>query len=329
MRHNPCAGGLDATEVTGPHPGRVRRFTPAAHPRIDCFYVYPTVSNAKGLNAPLRSAPEVVAVARAQAAQFAAHCRLFVPVYRQITTTALLAGNFTDPKATMTAFGDVQSAWDDYLRHDNDGRGVVLVGHSQGAMMLKRLIQTDIEVQPAERSLLVSAILLGGNVGVPDGKLVGGDFSSVPACRRATETGCVVAYSSFATTPPAASLFGRSGVAGQHILCVDPTRLLGESGRLHPLLPSRQLIGTGLPGDVVPGSATVTTGFAAYPGALTARCSTAGGADVLHVSGGVSGHPVAELQQLGPAWGLHVADVNLALGDLVTLVGREASAWRR
>ena len=137
-----------------------------------------------------------------------------------------------------------------------------------------------------------------------------------------------MAYSSFATTPPADSLFGRSGVAGQHILCVDPTRLLGEGGRLHPLLPSSRLIGNGLPGDVVPGSGALRTGFAAYPDALTAHCSTAGGADVLHVSGGVGGHPVAELQRLGPAWGLHVADVNLALGDLVELVGREAAAWR-
>jgi hypothetical protein len=327
MTHNPCAGGLDSTDVTGPHPGQVRRFHPASHPRIDCFYVYPTVSTAKGLNAPLRSAPEVVAVARAQAAQFAAHCRLFVPVYRQITETALLSGKFTDPKATATAYGDVQSAWDDYLRNDNHGRGVVLIGHSQGAAMLKRLIQTDVETHPVEHALLVSAILLGGNVGVPDGKVEGGDFTSVPGCTQAAQTGCVVAYSSFATTPPADSLFGRSGVTGQHILCVDPTQLLGEHGRLHPLLPSSRLIGSALPGDVVPGSQDVTTGFAGYPDTLTARCSTAAGASVLHVSGGVADHPVAQLQQLGPAWGLHVADVNLALGDLVQLVGREATAW--
>jgi hypothetical protein len=327
MQHNPCAGGLDSTDVTGPHPGQVRRFRPASHPRIDCFYIYPTVSTAKRLNAPLHSAPEVVAVARAQAAQFAAHCRLFVPVYRQITETALLTGKFTDPKATATAYGDVQSAWDDYLRNDNHGRGVVLIGHSQGAMMLKRLIQTDIETHPPEHALLVSAILLGGNVGVPDGKTEGGDLTSVPACTQPTQTGCVVAYSSFATTPPAASLFGRSGVTGQHILCVDPTRLLGEHGRLHPLLPSSRLIGSALPGDVVPGSEAVTTDFAGYPDTLTARCSTAAGASVLHVSGGVAGHPVAQLQRLGPARGLHVADVNLALGDLVRLVGREEKAW--
>jgi hypothetical protein len=326
MRHNPCTGGLDSTDVTGSHPGQVRRFSPAAHPPIDCFYVYPTVSTAKGLNAPLHSAAEVVAVARAQAAQFAAHCRLFVPVYRQITESALVSGKYTDPKATATAYGDVQSAWDDYLRHDNHGRGVVLIGHSQGAMMLKHLIQADVQ-QPAERALLVSAILLGGNVSVPDGKPVGGDFSSVPACTRATQTGCVVAYSSFATTPPADSLFGRSGVAGQHILCVDPTALLHEHGRLHPLLPSSRLIGAGLPGDVAPGSSSVTTGFASYPGSLTAHCSTTAGADVLHVSGRVADHPVSELQQLGPAWGLHVADVNLALGDLVRLVGDQAKAW--
>lgn len=28
-----------------------------------------------------------------------------------------------------------------------------------------------------------------------------------------------------------------------------------------------------------------------------------------------------------PAWGTHVLDVNVALGDLVDLVGRQAAAW--
>ena len=64
-------------------------FRPAADPAFDCFYVYPTVSTAKGRNAPKRSAPEIVRVVRAQAALFQRVCRLYAPVYRQVTLAGL------------------------------------------------------------------------------------------------------------------------------------------------------------------------------------------------------------------------------------------------
>ena len=47
---------------------------------------------------------------------------------------------------------DVEAAWDDYLARDNKGRGVVLIGHSQGSGILKQLIAREIEGQPAQRS---------------------------------------------------------------------------------------------------------------------------------------------------------------------------------
>ena len=62
------------------------------------------------------------------------------------------------------AYGDVLAAWRDYLAHYNHGRGVVLIGHSQGAYVLKHLVTTVIDRSAAQRRLLVSAILLGGQV---------------------------------------------------------------------------------------------------------------------------------------------------------------------
>jgi hypothetical protein len=32
-------------------------------------------------------------------------------------------------------------------------------------------------------------------------------------------------------------------------------------------------------------------------------------------------------QSIGPAWGLHLFDVNIALGNLVSLVGTESAAY--
>ncbi|MGA8295908.1 MAG: DUF3089 domain-containing protein [Acidimicrobiales bacterium] len=86
-----------------------------------------------------------------------------------------------------------------------------------------------------------AAIILGGNVEVPPGKLVGGTFQHIPACTRLFETGCVIAYSSYPSQPPADALFGRPGQGvslqsdettkrGSQVVCVNPAALSGGPG---------------------------------------------------------------------------------------------------
>ena len=100
------------------------------------------------------------------------------------------------------------SAWQEYLAKYNDGRGVVLIGHSQGSLLLEQLIKEQIDPSAALRKQLVSALIMGGNVLVPKGQTVGGSFTSVPACQTSGQTGCVVAYSSFLEEPPEGAFFG-------------------------------------------------------------------------------------------------------------------------
>ena len=127
------------------------------------------------------------------------------------------------------AYNDVEKAWFDYLAHHNQGRGVVLIGHSQGTMQLTALIRRQIDDRPEVRRLLVSALLIGGGVTVAAGKDVGGSFQQVPACRAPDQTGCVVAYSAFrATAPPTASTgFGRSGDSTLVAACTNPAAPAG------------------------------------------------------------------------------------------------------
>ena len=47
------------------------------------------------------------------------------------------------PEMRETAYQDVRSAFFDYLAHDNDGRGIVFIGHSQGAGVLRRLLRAQ------------------------------------------------------------------------------------------------------------------------------------------------------------------------------------------
>jgi hypothetical protein len=312
MAKNPCEGDLDTTVVAPNGSRSTQPFRPAAAPKIDCFYAYPTVSQSSTVNAPLASAPEIVSTARAQAALFASACRLYVPVYRQLTTRSLVTGGFFDPDARALAQQSLTDAWHDYLAHDNQGRGVVLIGHSQGAMVLTRLIAAEIDKDPAVRRLLVSALLLGGQVTTAAGKDTGGDFTSVPACRRPGQTGCVIGYSSFTAEPPAGAFFGHAS-AGRQVLCTDPTVLGGTPGVLHPYLPADR-VGAG-------------RGFVAYPGALTGGCHHTAASSWLQVDRTPGSRIPQQREQLGPAWGLHVGDVNLALGDLISAVRLQAGAW--
>jgi Protein of unknown function (DUF3089) len=72
---------------------------------------------------------------------------------------------------------------------------------------------------------------------VKRGHAVGGDFKHIPACASATALGCVIAYSTFNQVPPPNSLFGRTTVPGDQVLCVNPARLVGAS-TVEPILPS-------------------------------------------------------------------------------------------
>lgn len=306
LPENPCeTGRLDATVVDGS--GTVEPFVPATAPPVDCFYVYPTVSRATALNAPLAVTPDLVRVVRAQAARFGEVCRVFAPVYRQVTLSAIFTGHYEDIAPRATAERDVELAWRDYLANHNDGRGVVLLGHSQGARTLTALLAKRIE--PASRELLVSALLLGADV-------TDGSFASIEACEEPGETGCVVAYSAYGETPPEDAVFGRAEEAGEQVLCVDPSRLAGDDGALHPYLPSDPAAG-------------VRTGFTAYPEQLTAECRTAGPVSYLHVERAPGARLPRAPQPFGPRWGLHNGDVNLALGDLVEVVRQQAAAFTR
>ena len=119
-------------------------------------------------------------------------------------------------------YDDVRDAWNYYLKNDNKGRGVVLVGHSQGSFILIDLIKHEIDGQPIQ-SKLVSAILMGTVVPVPKGKDVGGAFQKIPLCHSASQLGCLITFASFRSNmpPPANTLFGKVPDPNMVAACVE------------------------------------------------------------------------------------------------------------
>ena len=200
---DPCTPGLSTTYYSPQlKPLGVAHPKPVAHPKVDCFYVYPTVSDQKTVYANRHVDPEERSIALFQAARYSQYCRVFAPMYRQVTVPALEHGNREGPRDLRLPLRDVREAFATYLRRYSHGRGFVLIGHSQGASILTELIAQVIDNNAALRHRLVSAIVLGGDVLVKRDRTVGGNFTHVPACTRATQLGCVVAFSSFDQVPP-------------------------------------------------------------------------------------------------------------------------------
>ena len=242
-RQDACAADQTATIVEASGKLKVEKFTANAKAAIDCFYVYPTVSLDVTGNSDMTAGDEERRVVLHQAARFASQCRVYAPLYRQITLTALrarMSGKaMTADLAPDMALGynDVVDAWRHYLAHDNQGRGVVLIGHSQGSGVLTQLIRNEIDGKPVQQQM-ISALLLGTNLTVPTGKDVGGAFKNIPLCRAANQTGCAIAYVTFRADqpPPANSLFGRVAGDGLAAACTNPAALGGGSGALHAYL---------------------------------------------------------------------------------------------
>ena len=97
------------------------------------------------------------------------HVRAAVPASHAIgVASAVLSGRAVDADRAM-AYNDVKAAWDEYLAYDNHGRGVVLIGHSQGSGVLKALVADAIEGTPVQKQI-ISVLIPGTNVAVPDGQ---------------------------------------------------------------------------------------------------------------------------------------------------------------
>lgn len=329
LADNPCAPGLSTTRYAPDGTaGAVEHPKADAKPVADCFYVYPTVSDQKTTIANFDVDPVLRSIALYQAARYSQHCRIFAPVYRQVTLTTLNSTGTETGEQLATGLSDVRKAFADYLAHDNHGRPFVLIGHSQGSFLLRSLIATDIDSTPALRRRMLSAILLGGDVLVKRGSDVGGDFQHVRACRSTTQLGCVVAFSTFDQPVPADALFGRAP-AGQEVLCTNPAALRGGSAPLDAIFPSAPFapestlaVGIALLGVTQPTPSTV---WSREPTAYRGRCSSANGANVLQLTP----LPGAQTPKPSPTpqWGLHLMDANIALGNLVDLVASQERAY--
>jgi hypothetical protein len=340
-RLDSCSRPLPTTALGPNGYGSTGQAVPAADAKVDCFYVYPTVSRDPGMNSDMNPGIEEQGAAWVQLARLASVCRPFAPVYRQITATALgkvLTGSVDPAPNFIIAYSDVLAAWRDFLAHRNQGRPFILVGHSQGSIHLQRLIRDEIDGKPLAAKM-VSAVLLGWPVEVPVGKTVGGTFKHVPLCTRGGETGCVLTWMTFRAEapPPDPSFLGRAKTPGTTAGCTNPAALGSDRPAKLDSYWFTLPRGGGEP-IVWSSEGTPPSLFLRTEGLVTGRCVHSGTAGYLAVN--VNSVPGAKWTnripgdiyiggQLNRGWGLHTADMSVAQGDLVRAVAAQAEAYRR
>lgn len=333
-RTDVCTTPLGTTVLNPNGYGSTGKSTVAKGAGVDCFVVYPTISRDAGMNSDLvPGEAEEKLMTSIQFARFASACKIYAPMYRSMTLGAVAAAaagaDVTQP--AMLAYGDVRAAWKEYLAKHNKGRPYVLLGHSQGSLMLQQLIANEIEGKPEARRMKL-AIIPGFNLLVPQGKLVGGTLKTTPVCSRPGQTGCVLTWASFRenNVPPAGAIFGIADKPGMTVACTNPARP-GATGWVS--LDSYWFARSALP---VPGGPIQWSTEGAPPGPFvrteglaSARCINDGPRGYLSIRTIADpkdkrtdriGGEVAILGMFIPGWGMHLADMNAPQGDLIRQV---------
>ena len=329
-----CDDDTSVTMINADGSTEVQNFTVDPDAPVDCFYAYPTASEDATLNSDLIAGREKE-VAFQQAARLSTSCRMFAPTYRSVTLAGLfnpaMPGDRT--QAWLTPFEDIKDAWNHYLANDNQGRGVILLAHSQGTGQLVRLLKEVIDPSEEQRSILISAIMLGGAVAVPEGEDIGAAMQNIPLCRTNEQTGCIITYASFRDTapPPANAYFGKPGGMGQPAPegemagCTNPAALSGGSGVLKSAFVTADWAFT----DPAL-AASITTPFMGFPDLLEAECVYENGFSYLQIhtnADPADSRADAFKGDLSPEWGTHAVDWEVATLNILDVVQDEIATW--
>ena len=336
-RSDVCSRPLPTTALGPNGYGSNGESTVAKDPPVDCFYVYPTVSRDDAPNSDF-SVNEEVGITQTQFARFSSVCRTFAPIYRQMTVSSIatyvIGGDLRE--SAELAYSDVLAAWRTYLAKYNQGRPFVLIGHSQGSLMLQQLIAREIDGKPIAKRML-RAIIPGYNVLVPQGRLVGGTFKSIPLCSSDGETGCIMAWTSYreGALPPEGAMFGWANQPGMTIGCTNPARPGSTAWQpLDSYWYTRSAVE--VPGGPIQWSSQgpPPTPYVRTEGLVSARCVNAGQRGYLSIRTNYrpgekwTDHVGGEVGLFGfflPGWGMHLADIEEAQGDLIREIGELAN----
>jgi pimeloyl-ACP methyl ester carboxylesterase len=140
---------------------------PAVVEKVDIFYLYPTAWTSTDPDNPhvcaideptmLTQAPQAFA---RQATAFQTVGNIYAPFYRQDNGSSIDRLNVIAGIPTLDAI----AAFDYYIKHFNNNRPYILVGHSQGATVLSNLLSEYMKDHPDVYSRMVAAYVIGNPI---------------------------------------------------------------------------------------------------------------------------------------------------------------------
>ncbi len=125
-----------------------------------------------------------------QASVFNQQSRVFAPRYRQAHIQNFYSADTAKSIAAFElAYADIKAAFIYYLAYHNQGRPIIIAGHSQGAFLSERLLKEFFEDKPLAQQL-VTAYIIGWPV-------PGHYFSTLSVCSDPLQTGCFCSWRTF------------------------------------------------------------------------------------------------------------------------------------
>lgn len=183
--------------LPGKYPDNLKEYS-VQNPQdsIDVFYVYPTLivsEKDKRWNVSIDDSVQIRKVlniaVRFQASAWGSSGSLYVPYYRQAHIRSYHNLENTGRTALLLAYSDVKAAFEYYLKHYNNGRGIILASHSQGSSHISCLLSDFFDGKPLQ-SQLVAAYIPG--IGLDKNQ-----FKTIPLMENPNQTGGFVTWNTF------------------------------------------------------------------------------------------------------------------------------------
>ena len=194
------------------------------------FYIHPTTYlDTDRWNATLHPGGETEFRTRlfvqSQASVFNEAGGIWAPRYRQAAYGAFLLKSEDAQEALDLAYLDVKAAFEEFVKEAPKG-GIILAGHSQGALHLERLLREEIAGKPIAKRI-VAAYVVGWPIDIKSDLPALG----MPACTSRDQSGCILSWMTFGSPANGDFIFDqwqktRGFTGGQRrrddALCVNP-----------------------------------------------------------------------------------------------------------
>lgn len=188
---------------------------------VDIFFSYPTSWRARGMypiadinNDEMRTWAYYYLKTRASAFDVG---NMFCPYYRQVDSAFVFSqeGGITEILKIFRGIPktDTVAAFDYYIKYINKGRPFILVGHSQGSIMIRELLIDYLKIHEDVYKRMIAAYVIGA-------MMIKEDYAAHPHVKPAQssdDTGVVISYS---TEGPEVN--GINPFSNPHIVTINP-----------------------------------------------------------------------------------------------------------